>query len=88
MEWVVVIEESISSGNGIRWGVGRVSGVYASQSLARQDALNFAHRYNPKHPRMDGERRIYRLSEDSYLVNVAGATSRFHFRVSVADRIQ
>ncbi|MEU3272046.1 hypothetical protein ABZ639_14470 [Saccharomonospora sp. NPDC006951] len=87
MEWVVIIEESISMGNGIRWGVGRVSGVYADQSLARQDALNFAHRYTPKHPRMTGERRIYRQSEDSYLVSVAGATSRFHFRVSVADRI-
>ncbi|WP_239646219.1 hypothetical protein [Nocardiopsis valliformis] len=43
--------------------------------------------FTPNHPWSERDRQVFRNSEDSYLVNVVGATTEFHFRVSVAERI-
>ncbi|MBR8740230.1 hypothetical protein [Nocardiopsis sp. MG754419] len=88
MGWVLVVEESVGSGQNIRWGVGRVQGTYEEPERAREEGLRLAREYEPRHPWSQEGRRIYRLSEDVHLVNVQGATSSFHFRVSVAERVE
>ena len=88
MVWVIVIEETVSSGQSMRWGVGRVQGTYPGWEQARDAALGLAREYIPNHPWSESGRQIYQTSEGSYLVDVQGATAQFPFRVSVAARVE
>lgn len=88
MSWTVVVEESVNYGQSARWGVGAVRGDYADREQARGAALEMTRSFTPNHPWSERERQVYRLSEDGYLVNVVGATTEFHFRVTVAERIR
>ncbi|GAA1099736.1 hypothetical protein [Nocardiopsis metallicus] len=87
MAWVVIVEESVNYGQSARWGVGTVRGDHADREEARSAALAMTRTFAPNHPWSERDRQVFRNSEDSYLVNVVGATTEFHFRVSVAERI-
>lgn len=88
MGWVILIEETVGSGQSMRWGVGRAQGAYPEWEQAREAALGLAREYNPNHPWSEAKREIYQTSEGSYLVDVRGATAAFPFRVSVAQRVE
>ncbi|WP_067602040.1 hypothetical protein [Nocardiopsis listeri] len=88
MGWVILIEETVGSGQSMRWGVGRVQGTYPEWEQAREAALALAREYVPNHPWSDNGREIYQTSEGSYLVDVHGATATFPFRVGVAQRVE
>lgn len=87
MAWSVLVEESISYGDRVRWGVGLIRGEYPEREQARAAALELTGSFTPTHPWSERERTVYRICEDSYLVNLVGATTEFHFRVNVAERL-
>lgn len=88
MGWVLLVEETVGSGQSMRWGVGRVQGAYPEWEQAAEAALVLAREYAPNHPWSESGRQIYRTSESAYLVDVQGATATFPFRVSVAQRVE
>lgn len=88
--FVVLVEQSTGNGDNIVWSVdpepwSLPEGMSHSQACAT--ALDVARNLQPKHPWSKGQRRIYRLAPDAYLVTVDGATKTFHFRVSVAEAV-
>ncbi|MFE1165985.1 hypothetical protein [Nocardiopsis sp. NPDC058789] len=93
MSWVVLIEEIRGSGDRQRWGLvppsfdGRRDTEFATGEEARAEALCLTSAHAPGHPWSERDRQAYRISPDEYLVNVDGATSDFHFRLTVAERI-
>ncbi len=84
--FVVLIEQTVGSGETQRWGVPdapiRVPG---GRPAAQQMAAQLAANHKPRHPMMEQGRWVYRISDDQYLSVVQGATATFHFRVSVAE---
>lgn len=75
-------------GNDARWGVALIKDGFPDFDQAEQAALELTSSFVPRNPWSVQERQVFRISEASYLVNVVGATTEFHFRVSVAERIE
>lgn len=84
--FVVLTEENRGSGEW-RWTC-EVKASATSRTDAQRLAFELAAGYQPKHPAIPQSRQVFRLDADHYLVMVQGLTTVFHFRVSVAERIQ
>ncbi|PWV57560.1 hypothetical protein [Nocardiopsis sp. L17-MgMaSL7] len=93
MSWTVLIEEILGSGERQRWGLvpsapgGQRNASFDDREEARAEALRLTAAHVPGHPWAERDRQAYRVSPDEYVVNVDGATTEFHFRVTVAERI-
>lgn len=84
VEWCLVIEETSRNFNDARaWSM---TGWMPckSRGAALEEAYLKAKTYEPEHPSSPQGRTIYQIGEDTWLVVVPGATTTFHFRVSVA----
>ncbi|MET9710563.1 hypothetical protein ACFW3Z_17000 [Nocardiopsis alba] len=96
MAWVVLIEQIEGSGDRLRWALAEGpwsdppevhAGPFEEFSEATEAALGLAGRHEPSHPWSERARRAYRVSPSEYIVNVVGATRRFHFRIVVAEEV-
>jgi sarcosine oxidase gamma subunit len=86
--YLLVVEQQTGSGESMVWRVDPDPLPVqpgSSRQQAQDAALHLARTFRPNHPWNQGERVVLRLSPDSYLVIVPGATKTFHFRVSVAE---
>jgi hypothetical protein len=82
--WYVLVEEHVQHFNYIRWDLSQAfpaPDMEQALQLAHHVALNHV----GKHPRTPRSRALFRGPDGSWLVNVHGATTRFHFRVTVAE---
>lgn len=81
-EWQVLVEETVGFGrDSYRWMLtSRLACV--DQDDARRRASQVAASYEPEHPRSPQGRRVYQVGDDTWLVEISGATTDFHFRVS------
>jgi hypothetical protein len=86
--WVILIEETAGSGQAMRWNASLGDSYYPDRETARRAALSCARGYSPRHPMSPKTRSVVRHDEDSYTVIIEGATTRFHFRVSVGEHIE
>jgi len=80
-QWWVLVEETDGGYRGRR--------LFPLQPAEdREDALRLAEEaartYEPRHPAMPQSRSVFRTMNDSWVVLVEGATSTFHFTVTVA----
>ena len=83
-EWHVLVEETVGVGReSHRWMFTR-TWPCANREEALRLGVRVAGEYKPEHPMSPKDRRIFQVGEDSWLVQVTGATADFHFRVSVA----
>ncbi len=85
----LIIEQSVGGSETIRWGIEgpQQLPIGITWAQARQHAERVARTFSPRHPMMESSRTVLRLSQDSFLTIVPGATSTFHFRVSLAEPI-
>ncbi|MFZ0160741.1 MAG: hypothetical protein WAL50_17060 [Kineosporiaceae bacterium] len=86
--YLLVVEQQTGSGESMVWRVDPDPLPVqpgSSRQQAQDAALHLARTFRPHHPWNQGERVVLRLTPDSYLVIVPGATKTFHFRVSVAE---
>ncbi|MDN3355472.1 hypothetical protein [Actinomadura sp. DC4] len=83
-EWHVLIEESMVGGGEHRFQMTAVLPIGPHIEQARAVAADVAWRHRPRSPMRPKGRQVFQLSPDSWLVDVKGATTRCHFRVSVA----
>lgn len=85
--WFVLVEETVGFGrDAYRWRLTKKS-QRADRDEARTYAYSLAKEYQPEHPMSPRGREIYQIGNDTWVVEVAGATTDFHFRVSVAARL-
>lgn len=86
--WLVV-EQNTGSSDSMRWGVQVASelDIGVTRAQARHQAERLAYTFSPRHPMLESSRTVLRLTEDSFLTIVEGATATFHFRVSVAEQL-
>jgi hypothetical protein len=83
-EWQVLVEETVGFGrDSYCWRVTKVRPC-ADRNEARQYAYQLAQEYRPEHPMSPQGRRIFQIGIDTWVVQVPGATTDFHFRVSAA----
>ena len=85
LPWYVVLEENIGTGEYKNWAITWVIPCQ-SRGHAQLEAQAQAHNYKPTHPRAAGNRMVFRTGDDVWTTWVDGATRRYHFRVSVAQR--
>ncbi len=83
LAWFVLLEETASSGmDSYRWMLTKKS--RCADREARRLAYWLAREYEPVHPTSQRGRQVFQIGNDTWVVEVAGAMSDFHFRVSVA----
>ncbi|KOX17551.1 hypothetical protein [Nocardiopsis sp. NRRL B-16309] len=87
MNWMILVEQTERMGQESFWVLGERLGPFSSQEAARERAESVAREHVPAHPWSERERAVYRLTPDSFLVDVVGLTKKFHFRVSVAEKL-
>jgi hypothetical protein len=86
-EWQVLVEETVGFGrDSYRWMLTRQVACVDSDD-ARKRGLEVARTYEPEHPMSPQGRRVYQVGDDTWLVEIPGATTNFHFRVSVAHLV-
>lgn len=83
--WQLVVEHHDKD----RWSIELppMSAAYTELGEARAAAAVLAYEFTPPDPLSPQRRRIFKLDDDSYLVVLDGAMSRFHFVVRVAQRV-
>lgn len=87
-EWQVLVEETVGFGrDNYRWMLTHRMAC-ENQDTARQRGFEIARTYEPEHPMSPKGRKVYQVGEDSWLVEIPGATTNFHFRVSVAHLVE
>ncbi len=84
-DWRVLIEENIGRLDRKEWQISDIYQVKGGREEARSIAYELAMRHAPKHPVTEKERVVYRINEDMWLTMITGATSRYHYRVTVAE---
>jgi hypothetical protein len=86
--FALIVEQLTGSGESVIWRV-EPAPIPAGRTRAeaRQAAAHLARTFQPRHPFSPRDRAVYRVDDDSYVVVVEGMTKRFHFRVSVAERL-
>lgn len=80
-EWQVLVEET-ATGNR-HWRLTTIRPA-ESEADAHELAFELARGFQPEHPMSPQGRRIFQVGADQWVVEVPGATTDFHFRVSVA----
>jgi hypothetical protein len=82
--WHVLLEETVGFGReSYRWVLNQVT-LCESRDDARRRAYALAREYQPHHPMSPRGRRIFQVGNDTWVVQVPGATADYHFRVSAA----
>lgn len=82
--WHVLVEETVGFGrDSYRWQLTKAAPC-ADRDDARKRAYALAKDYKPEHPMSPRGRRVFQIGNDTWVVEVPGATSDFHFRVSAA----
>jgi hypothetical protein len=79
-EWQVLVEETFGSDH---WMLTRRMAC-VDQDDARRRGLEVARTYEPEHPMLPQGRRVFAVGDDSWIVEIPGRTTTFHFRVSAA----
>lgn len=87
MAWVILVEEVTGMNRDRRWTLSGSKGDFETADEARKEALHLARNHVPHYPWSEHKRVLYRLSENAYLVDVQGTMSEFHFRLTVAERL-
>ncbi|ONI77195.1 hypothetical protein ALI144C_34525 [Actinosynnema sp. ALI-1.44] len=82
----MLVEETIGRGEGQRWGLYEV-GEYDTRDDAVEATERLAVEYQPQHPAFEKQRKIYETGDGSWAVWLRGATTEFHFRLTVAKRV-
>jgi len=86
-EWQVLVEEMVGLGrDSYSWKLTRTIAC-EDRNDARRRAFDVAETYTPQHPTRPRGRRIFQVGVESWLVHVPGATTDFHFRVSVGHLV-
>jgi hypothetical protein len=85
----LVIEQNVGSSGDMRWGVDgpQELPLGTTWAQARAHAEQVARTFGPRHPLMENGRTVMRVDENSFLTIVRGATSSFHFRVTLGEPI-
>jgi hypothetical protein len=84
----LVIEQLTGSGSNRVWRVEPVPvRAGTTRERARVVAGQLAQKFRPNHPMSEQSRAVYRVDEDTLIVIVDGATTSFHFRVSVVEKL-
>jgi hypothetical protein len=87
-EWFVIVEEMTSVGhNRDAWRL-TTRIPCASREEARKRARRGARTYQPEHPAMPRGRAVYQIGNDTWLVQVVGATTDFVCRISAARLLE
>lgn len=81
-EWHVLIEETVGGREG-RWRL-TTTQPCTDEADAKQRAFGLAGKYQPEHPMSPRGRRVFQIGDHTWLVQVEGATTDFHFRISAA----
>ncbi len=82
--WYVLIEETVGGGDSQRWSLTTIR-RFADRDEALWHAADFARTYQPRHPAMPRNRRVFKIGEDSWVVYIEGAMRTYHFRIFVAQ---
>lgn len=83
-EWHVLVEETVGFGReSYRWRLTKAAPC-ENRDDARKRAFALAKEYQPEHPMSPRGRRVFQVGNDTWVVEVPGATTDFHFRVSAA----
>lgn len=83
----MLVEETVGFGReSYRWQLTHKVRC-ADRDEARARAYATAKEYKPEHPMKPGRRQMFQIGNDTWVVEVAGATTDFHFRVSVAAKL-
>jgi hypothetical protein len=82
-QWYVLIEEDMTTRGFRQWSMTGIQPAGPDLEHARRLAADAALMYKPQNPKRPRGRQVFQTGADSWLVVVAGATERFHFRVSV-----
>nr|WP_157528504.1 hypothetical protein [Kibdelosporangium sp. MJ126-NF4] len=83
-QWFVLIEENVGWQQGTRWMLTHATS-YPNRDAALASAVWATKWYKPENPRSEQHRTAYRSGEDVWTIQVQGAFSSFHFRVSLAQ---
>lgn len=86
-QWRVLIEENVSGADRKEWRVSDIYEVDGERAEARAIAAELARRHTPKHPTFAQERAVYRINDDMWLTLIQGASTRYHYRVTVAELV-
>ncbi|GAB1509754.1 hypothetical protein JCM33774_17950 [Actinophytocola sp. KF-1] len=87
LAWYVLLEETAGFGrDSYRWMLTRKTRC-EDRDKARTLAYSLAKEYKPEHPMNQRGREVFQIGNDTWVVEVAGATTDFHFRVSVAAKL-
>ena len=81
----LLVEQSTSRGDGREWRMTHYPCKAASRAGARLEIEKLAHEFEPQHPMVPQSRTVFRVTPDQYVVEVAGLTSSFHFRITVVE---
>ncbi|MEW9530462.1 hypothetical protein [Microbispora sp. NPDC049125] len=85
-EWRVLIEENVGGfGDRKEWRISDIYEVEGGREEARSIAGELAMRHTPKNPALLRERAVYRVNEDSWITMLIGVSTRYHYRVTVAE---
>lgn len=80
----MLLEETVGFGrDSYRWVLTKTT-LCKNRETARDQAYALAREYQPEHPMSPRGRRVFRVGDDTWLVQIPGATADFHFRVSAA----
>ena len=88
--YAVVIEQTVGSGEGMRWAIEPEPWLLdhgTSRDQARALLRDLAETFRPQHPWSPQSRQVLQISPDSYLVYVVGATKSFHMRLTLTVRL-
>jgi len=85
--WFIIVEENMHYSDNRTWRVSEYQEAGPDRADAVALATRYAKEFKPRHPTFDNGREIFRLPDDCFLVLVQGATSQYHFRVSVAEKV-
>jgi hypothetical protein len=84
LAWFVLLEETTGFGrDSYRWTLTKKTPC-KDRDEARTLAYVMAKEYEPQHPMNQRGRQIFQIGNDTWIVEVSGATADFHFRVSAA----
>jgi hypothetical protein len=84
LKWYVLVEENVGYGENRNWQVTEMRPADDFEQ-ALVSAEQTAQDHQPTHPSWPKSRSLFRTQDGGWLVTVEGATTTFHFRVSVAE---
>lgn len=87
MSWTILIEEQRSQKQYYQVVTKPVPQLYASQDQARHAARALSYEHLPKDPKFPKGRKVYRASQDHYIVQIQGMTGWYTFKLTVCEQL-